>query len=333
MGTTSLEFQSLLYRTAEDNLEVDALLKDDTIWMTQKAMGQLFGCSTDNIGLHLKNIFQDEELVKDSVTEKISATASDGKKYLTNFYNLDAIISIGYRVNSKKATNFRIWATGVLKEYIAKGYAMDDNRLKELGDGDYWKELLDRIRDIRSSEKVFYRQVLDLYATSADYDPTSAESRKFFKMVQNKLHYAAHGHTAAEVIYERADAGKPFMGLTSFSGDFPAKKDISIAKNYLTEEEIANLNNLVSGYFEFAELQARRRKPMFMEDYIRHLDNILAATDEAILQGTGQVSHSKAMEKAETEYRAFQAQNLSPVEEQYLSTIHELAEEANKKAK
>ena len=243
------------------------------------------------------------------------------------------IISLGYRVKSSIATKFRRWATERLKEYLIKGFTMDDDRLKNLGGGNYWKELLDRIRDIRSSEKVMYRQVLDLYATSVDYDPKSRESVAFFKMVQNKLHYAAHGHTAAEVIYERADADKPFMGLTSFSGDFPTSKDIGIAKNYLSEEELKILNGIVSGYFDFAEVQAMRHNPMHMSDYVEHLDRILSTTGEQILVGAGKISHKQAMDKANREYQRFLVQNLSPVEEAYLQTIKEVEKTAKKKTK
>lgn len=243
------------------------------------------------------------------------------------------IISLGYRVKSIVATNFRRWATERLKEYMIKGFTMDDERLKNLGGGNYWKELLDRIRDIRSSEKVMYRQVLDLYATSVDYNPKSSESIAFFKMVQNKLHYAAHGHTAAEVIYERADADKLFMGLTAFSGDFPTAKDIGVAKNYLTEDELKVLNNIVSGYFDFAEIQAMRHNPMYMSDYVEHLDNLLKATGENLLSGAGKVSHAQALEKAKSEYKKYQVQNLSPVEEAYLQNIKQIEKEAKRKTK
>lgn len=248
-------------------------------------------------------------------------------------YNLDMIISLGYRVKSIIATQFRRWATERLKEYMVKGFTMDDERLKNLGGGQYWRELLDRIRDIRSSEKVMYRQVLDLYATSVDYDPKSAESVAFFKMVQNKLHYAAHGHTAAEVIYERADASKPFMGLTAFSGDFPTGKDIGIAKNYLTEEELRILNGIVSGYFDFAEVQALRHRPMYMSDYVAHLDSILRSTGGTLLEDAGTVSHAQALEKAKREYQKYQVQTLSPVEEAYLQTIKNAEKIVRKKAK
>ena len=241
------------------------------------------------------------------------------------------IISLGYRVKSRIATNFRRWATERLKEYMIKGFTMDDERLKQMGGGGYWRELLDRIRDIRSSEKVLYRQVLDLYATSVDYDPKSEQSVKFFKIVQNKLHYAAHGHTAAEVIYERADADKPFMGLTTFAGDFPTKNEATIAKNYLNENELKVLNNLVSGYFDFAEIQAMRHKPMYMADYIQQLDNILSTTGEKLLTGAGSVTHKQAEEKAVAEYRKFQVRNLSPVEQAYMDSIKTLTAKTSKK--
>lgn len=243
------------------------------------------------------------------------------------------IISLGYRIKSSVATNFRIWATQRLKEYMIKGFAMDDERLKNLGGGNYWKELLERIRDIRSSEKVLYRQVLDLYATSVDYDPKSEESVAFFKMVQNKLHFAAHGHTAAEVIYEHADAEKEFMGLRSFPGELPVKKDIYVAKNYLDENELKILNNLVSGYFDFAEIQAIRKNPMYMADYIAQLDNILSSAGEKLLEGAGTISHSQAVQKAEEEYRKYQAKTLSPVEKAYLETIKSANDIAKKKVK
>mgnify|MGYP000208135376 CR=1 FL=1 len=252
---------------------------------------------------------------------------------LVEFYSLDVIISVGYRVKSLRGTQFRIWANGILKEYLKKGFAMDDARLKNLGGGNYWKELLDRIRDIRSSEKVMSRQVLDLYATRVYYTPNSPETLRFFKIVQNKLHYAAHGHTAAEVIYQRADADKPFMGMTSFKGDHPTLQEAGIAKNYLTEEELKVLNNLVSGYFDFAEIQAIRHIPMYMKDYIQQLDNILSSMSEKKLVGSGSVSHTQALEKAREEYKKYRIKTLSPVEEDYLHTIKALEKEAKKKAK
>jgi hypothetical protein len=260
-------------------------------------------------------------------------TATDGKNYNTKYYNLDLIISLGYRVKSSIATKFRIWATTRLREYIVKGFTMNDDFLKESGGGKYWYELLDRIRDIRSSEKVLYRQVLDLYATSLDYNPKALESIKFFKIVQNKLHYAAHGHTAAEVIAERANAGKPFMGLLTFSKGGVIKKDIAVAKNYLTEKELKILNNLVSGYFDFAEIQAMKHKPMYMKDYIKQLDNILSATGENLLSDAGSVSHEKAINKAELEYKKYQTKTLSEIEKAYLDTIKTVQKKVEKKVK
>ena len=246
-------------------------------------------------------------------------------------YNPDMIISLGYRIKSVIATRFRQWATQRLKEYMIKGFTIDDERLKGNGGGNYWKELLDRIRDIRSSEKVLYRQVLDLYATSVDYNPHSEESVRFFKIVQNKLHYAAHGHTAAEVIYQRADAQKPFMGLTSFSGELPALKDIGIAKNYLDESELKVLNNLVSGYFDLAEINAIEHKPMYMHDYVKQLDMVLSSGNRKLLEGAGTVSHKQALEKAKAEYRKYQEITLSPVEQAYLESVKEVAKELKKK--
>ena len=318
------ETQFILYQLPDEEGVIQVVVKDETIWATQKAMAQLFGCSTDNVSLHLKNIFASSELDKDSVTEKISATASDGKNYQTQFYNLDAIISVGYRVNSAKATKFRIWATGVLKEYIRKGFALDDNRLKNLGGGGYWKELLERIRDIRSSEKVFYRQVLDIYATSIDYNPKADISIEFFKKVQNKIHYAVHGQTAAEVIVSRADAEKEFMGLTTFEGDRPHLKDAVIAKNYLDEKELRAMGQIVSGYLDFAERQAERQQVMTMKDWAEHLDRILTMSGEKLLQGAGRVSHEKAIEHATNEYKKYQQRTLSQVEKDFLENIKSL---------
>lgn len=248
-----------------------------------------------------------------------------------SFYSLDVIIAVGYRIKSPQGTQFRQWATSRLKEYMTKGFTMDDERLKKLGGGNYWKELLDRIRDIRSSEKVMYRQVLDLYATSIDYDPKSTETTRFFKIVQNKLHFAAHGHTAAEVIYQRADAEKPFMGLKSSPGSLPTQKDIGVAKNYLEADELKVLNNLVSGYFDFAELQAIRHKPMRMNDYIRQLDSILSSTSEKVLSSGSTISHEQALKKAQEEYRKYQKKTLSPVEEAYLQAIKVIEDTAKRK--
>ena len=321
---------------AEDGLtKVECRFVDETVWLTQQQMAELFHTSRSNIVEHIGHIYEEGELDEVSTCRKFRQVRMEGNRQVTRelpFYNLDMIISLGYRVKSLIATQFRRWATERLKEYMIKGFTMDDERLKNLGGGNYWRELLERIRDIRSSEKVMYRQVLDLYATSVDYNPRSAESVAFFKMVQNKLHYAAHGHTAAEVIYERADADKPFMGLTTFSGDFPTAKDIGIAKNYLTEEELRVLNQMVSGYFDFAEVQAIRHRPMYMSDYVEHLDNILRATGEEVLTHAGKISHAQAMEKAKAEYKRYQAQTLSPVEEEYLKTIKQLGKAAKTEA-
>ena len=321
----------VIYQTEDGDTKIDVRFVDETVWLTQAQLVELYQSSKANISEHIKHIFEEGELEENAVVRKFRTAASDGKEYLTAYYNLDMIISLGYRVRSKIATQFRRWATERLREYMIKGFTLDDERLKRLGGGNYWKELLDRIRDIRSSEKAMYRQVLDLYATSIDYDPKSSESIAFFKMVQNKLHYAAHGHTAAEVIYERADAEKPFMGLTAFSGDFPTLKDVEIAKNYLTENELKILNNLVSGYFDFAEIQAMRHTPMHMSDYVSHLDNILKSTGDNALEGSGKISHLKALEKAREESRKYQVQNLSPVEEAYLNTIKNVEQTAKKK--
>ena len=321
----------VIYQSENGGTKIDVHFQDETVWLTQAQLCELYQSSKANVSGHIKNIFEEGELEEDAVVRKIRTTAADGKSYVVNHYNLDLIISLGYRIKSSIATQFRRWATERLKEYMIKGFTMDDERLKNLGGGNYWKELLDRIRDIRSSEKVMYRQVLDLYATSVDYNPNSAESIAFFKMVQNKLHYAAHGHTAAEVIYERADAEKPFLGLTSFSGDFPTLKDVTIAKNYLSEDELKILNNLVSGYFDFAEVQAMRHKPMYMSDYVESLDRILSSTGEKLLTDAGKISHKQAVEKATAEYRKYQVQNLSPVEEEYLRTIRAIEKKAKER--
>ena len=323
----------VIYQSEDGKVHLDVVYNEETMWLTQQQLCELYQTSKSNVSEHIKHIFEDEELNESSVVRKFRTTASDGKTYEVNHYNLDMILSLGYRVRSITATRFRQWATERLKEYIIKGYTMDDERLKQLGGGNYWKELLDRIRDIRSSEKVMYRQVLDLYATAVDYDPRSELSIEFFKIVQNKLHFAAHGHTAAEVIYERADSERPFMGLTTFKGKHLTLADVRIAKNYLSEDELKILNNLVSGYFDFAEIQAMKRRPMYMSDYIQQLDNILSSTGEPMLDGAGKVSHAMAMSKAESEYRKYELRTLSPVEQSYLDTIKELNKEAKNKSK
>lgn len=319
----------LLYQDEKGATQIEVRLENENVWLTQAQLVTLYQSSKANVSEHIKHIFEEGELEEKAVVRKFRTTAADGKNYNTAYYNLDLIISLGYRIKSHIATKFRIWATQRIKEYIIKGFVIDDNRLKQNAGGNYWYELLNRIRDIRSSEKVLYRQVLDLYATSVDYDPRTPESITFFKIVQNKLHYAAHGHTAAEVIYERADSDKPFMGLTVFVGDHPSLKEVVIAKNYLTEEELKVLNNLVSGYFDFAEIQAMKRKAMYMADYIKQLDNILSATGEKILQDAGRVSHQKAIEKATTEFKKYQVKTLSMVEEDYLKTLKSLEKRIN----
>lgn len=323
----------ILYQTDDGLSKIEVNLKNETVWLSIDQMAELFQRDRSVIGKHVRNIFKEGELQKDSVWAKFAYTAADGKDYNVDFYNLDVIISVGYRVKSIRGTQFRIWANSVLKEYIIKGFAMDDDRLKGNGGGNYWKELLDRIRDIRSSEKVLYRQVLDLYATSVDYNPQKEESKRFFKIVQNKLHYAAHGHTAAEVIYERADAEKPFMGLTSFLGELPALKDIGVAKNYLKEDELKILNNLVSGYFDLAEINAIEHKPMYMSDYVEQLDSLLTSGNRTLLTGSGSVSHDQALKKAMDEYRKYQTITLSPVEEEYLKSIRGVEKEVKKRSR
>lgn len=323
----------VIYQSEDGKTKIDVRFENETVWLTQQQMAELFNTSRTNIVEHIQHIYEEQELDEISTCRKIRQVRQEGNRQVSRemvYYNLDMIISLGYRVKSLIATQFRRWATERLKEYMIKGFTMDDERLKNLGGGDYWKELLDRIRDIRSSEKVMYRQVLDLYATSVDYDPKSPESIAFFKLVQNKLHFAAHGHTAAEVIYERADSEKPFMGLTNFSGDFPTLNDVKTAKNYLSNEELKVLNNLVSGYFDFAEVQAMKHKPMYMSDYVKHLDGILASTGEKVLDNAGKISHKQAMDKATAEYRKYQVKELSPVEKEYLSTIKMLGEKAKK---
>ena len=323
----------VVYQSKDGLTRVDVRFGAETVWLSLDQLSLLFQRNKSTISRHLKNIFEDGELDRNSVVANYATTAADGKAYRVDYYNLDAIIAVGYRVRSNVGTQFRQWATALLKEYMQKGFTLDDERLKGNGGGDYWKELLARIRDIRSSEKMLYRQVLDLYATSTDYDPHSAESIRFFKIVQNKLHYAAHGHTAAEVIYQRADADKPFMGLRTFPGDMPVKKDVGVAKNYLDEPELRVLNNLVSGYFDIAEIAAIEHRAMTMNDYIQQLDAVLSSGGRKLLSNAGTVSSAQALEKAQDEYRKYQAQTLSPVEEAYLDTIRSLESTAKKKSR
>lgn len=303
---------------------IEVRLQGETVWLTQAQIADLFGVTTQNITIHLKNIFAEGELEEDRTCKEYLQVQKEGDREVSRtvkIYNLDAIISVGYRSNSDIATRFRQWATSRLREYIVKGFTMDDERLKNLGGGSYWKELLARIRDIRASEKVFYRQILDIYATSVDYDSKAQTSINFFKKVQNKVHYAVHGHTAAEVIYTRADAEKDFMGLTTFMGSKPQLKDVSIAKNYLDEKELRALGQIVSGYLDFAERQAERQVPMRMNDWVLHLDSILTATGEQLLIDAGKVSHEQAVQKAEGEYKKYQQKTLSDVEKAFLDTI------------
>ena len=324
----------LIYQTDDGQTNIEVKIEDDTVWLTQQQMSELFQTSRTNVVEHIKHIYEERELDEISTCRNFRQVRKEGNREVTRqilHYNLDMIISLGYRIKSVIATRFRQWATKRLKEYMIKGFTIDDERLKGNGGGNYWKELLDRIRDIRSSEKVLYRQVLDLYATSVDYNPHSEESVRFFKIVKNKLHYAAHGHTAAEVIYQRADAEKPFMGLTSFSGELPALKDIGIAKNYLEENELKVLNNLVSGYFDLAEINAIEHKPMYMDDYVKQLDSVLSSGNRKLLTGSGSVSHKQALEKAKSEYRKYQEITLTPVEKAYLESIKEVSREVKRR--
>ena len=324
----------IIYQTEDGLTRINVNMQNETVWLSLDQMAELFQRDKSTISRHIKNIYTEGELVREATVANFATVQNEGERQVERnieYYNLDVIISVGYRVKSLRGTQFRIWANSVLKEYIIKGFAMDDERLKGNGGGNYWKELLDRIRDIRSSEKLLYRQVLDLYATSVDYDPKSDTSIQFFKIVQNKLHYAAHGHTAAEVIYERADAEKPFMGLTSFAGELPALKDIGIAKNYLKEDELKILNNLVSGYFDLAEINAIEHRPMYMSDYVEQLDSILVSGSRKLLTGAGTVSHDQAMRKAKQEYRKYQETTLSPVEEEYLKSIKGIEKEVKKR--
>ena len=324
---------------SDEGVKLDVRLENQTVLLNIEQIAQLFNKGRSTINEHILNIFKEGELDEKVVCRKFRHTTQHGalegktQSKEVKYYNLDVIISVGYRVKSIQGTRFRQWATERLHEYIVKGFTMDDERLKGLGGGNYWKELLDRIRDIRSSEKVMYRQVLDIYATSVDYDPRTDASRLFFRIVQNKLHYAAHGHTAAEVIYERADADQPFMGLTTFEGELPAIKDIKIAKNYLKENEIRILNNLVSGYFDFAEIMAIEHRPVYMMDYVKQLDTILQSTGRPMLKGSGSISHQKAMDKALEEYRKYQVKALAPVEEAYLESINALGKLVKRKGR
>lgn len=306
---TKTEF--LLYRTEDGKIRIETRMENETVWLTQAQMCQLFDKNKRTISEHIRNIFSEGELREEQVVRKFRTTAADGKHYMVAYYNLDVIISVGYRVKSHRGTQFRMWATQRLREYIIKGFTMDDERLKQTGGGNYFDELLARIRDIRSSEKVFWRKVLDIYATSIDYDPNTDTSREFFAIVQNKMHWATHGQTAAEVIYGRADSNKPNMGLTNWLGDNIRKSETAIAKNYLTEEELDVLNRIVTAYLEFAELQALNRNPMYMRDWIARLDDFLKLTGRNILTNAGKISHEEALGKAYKEYEKYHCQKLT----------------------
>lgn len=320
----------MIYTTADGLTRVETTFDQDTVWLSLDQMAELFERNKSTISRHISKIFEEGELMRESVVAKFATTAADGKTYDVDYYNLDVIISVGYRVKSQRGVQFRIWASGVLKEYMKKGFVMDDERLKNLGGG-YFKELLERIRDIRASEKVFYRQVLEIYATSIDYDPRAEISIAFFRKVQNKIHYAVHGETAAETIVHRADAEKEFMGLTTFAGSQPTLREAKVAKNYLNEKEMRSMGQLVSGYLDFAERQAEREQPMTMADWAAHLDRILTMNGEQLLMDNGTVTHEEAMKKAETEYRKYKARTLSEVEQDYLDSICLLEEKTKRR--
>jgi hypothetical protein len=314
----------IIFTTADESVSVDVRLEDETVWLTQKQMAVLFDKNVMTINEHIKNIYGEGELTESATIRKFLIVQKEGNREVSRevlYYNLDVIISAGYRVKSLRGTQFRIWATKRLNEYIRKGFTMDDERLKNLGGGGYWKELLQRIRDIRASEKVFYRQVLDIYATSMDYDPKADVSIEFFKKVQNKIHFAVHGQTAAEVIFSRADAEKEFMGLMTFFGSQPHLKDVVLAKNYLNEKELRALGQIISGYLDFAERQAEREEKMTMKDWAIHLDRILTMSGEQLLHNAGSVSHDKAIEKATIEYKKYQHRTLSEAEKNYLESL------------
>ena len=325
---------NIIIYTTEDGLsKIETTFDGDTVWLSIDQMAELFQRDKSTISRHIKNIYSEEELVQEATVAYFATVQNEGNRQVERsicYYNLDVIISVGYRVKSKRGTQFRIWATGILKEYMRKGFALDDERLKDLGGGGYFKELLERIRDIRASEKVFYRQVLEIYATSIDYDPKAEISIQFFQKVQNKIHYAIHGQTAAEVIYTRADAEKEFMGLTTFAGNQPTLREAVIAKNYLNEKELRAMGQLVSGYLDFAERQAEREQAMTMKDWAKHLDRILTMSGEQLLSGNGSVTHKQAVEKATGEYKKYKQRTLSDVEQDYLNSIKILGKKADK---
>ena len=314
----------IIYTTEDGLTKIETTFDEDTVWLSIDQMAELFQRDKSTISRHIKNVFSEGELQRESVVANFATTAADGKIYNVDHYNLDVIISVGYRVKSHRGTQFRIWAMGILKEYMKKGFALDDDRLKRLGGGNYFDELLARIRDIRSSEKVFWRKVLEIYATSIDYDPHAEASVQFFKQVQNKMHWAAHKHTAAEVIYQRADAEKENMGLTSWSGDTIHRSDVEVAKNYLSEAELDALNKIVTAYLDIAEVHALNQEPMYMKDWLETIDDYLKMTRRDILTTSGHVSHKQAIEKAHAEYDKYKNRledSLSPVERDFIKNI------------
>lgn len=317
----------IMYTTEDGLTKIETTFDEDTVWLSLDQMAELFQRNKSTISKHIKNIFTECELQRNSVVAKFATTASDGKTYQVDYYNLDVIISVGYRVKSHRGTQFRIWAMGILKEYMKKGFALDDDRLKRLGGGNYFDELLARIRDIRSSEKVFWRKVLEIYATSIDYDPHAESSVLFFKQVQNKMHWAAHKHTAAEVIYQRADAQKENMGLTSWSHETIRRSDVEIAKNYLTQQELDALNKIVTAYLDIAEVHALNQEPMYMKDWLETIDDYLKMTRRDILTDNGQITHKQALDKAHSEYDKYKVlldNTLSPVEQDFIESINAL---------
>ena len=331
-----MENEIIIYQTQDGQTKIDVRIENETVWLTQNQMVELFQSSKANISEHISHIFEEGELNENSVVRKFRTTAQDGKNYEVKHYNLDVIISVGYRVKSLRGTQFRIWATQILKEYMRKGFALNDDLLKQSGGGGYWKELLERIRDIRSSEKVFYRQILDIYATSTDYSPNAEETKLFFKVVQNKMHFAAHGHTAAEIVYLRADSTKDNMGLTVFKGNHPKKDEVTVAKNYLDEKELNILNRITSAYLEFAELQAIRQIPMTMKDWIAKLDDFIKMTGSELLDNPGKITKLEAENKALAEYAKYKEtikDELSEVEKHFLESVKRTQKQLEKKTR
>lgn len=332
-----MENEIIIYQTQDGQTKIDVRLENETVWLTQNQMAELFQTTKQNVSLHIKNIFEEGELSENSTVKDYLTVQQEGNRKVSrniSYYNLDVIISVGYRVKSLRGTQFRIWATQVLKEYMKKGFALNDDLLKQAGGGGYWKELLERIRDIRSSEKVFYRQILDIYATSTDYNPNAEETKLFFKVVQNKMHFAAHGHTAAEIVYLRADSTKDNMGLTVFKGNHPKKDEVTVAKNYLDEKELNILNRITSAYLEFAELQAIRQIPMTMKDWILKLDDFIKMTGSELLDNPGKISKLEAENKALAEYAKYKEtikDELSEIEKHFLASVKQTQKQLEKK--